>query len=277
MEYDTKNLTWEERLLLAFARDPNETEVGATASYTIDNCLDYARHTIDGFDGWIRGRTVLDYGCGPGWQSVAMRTKCGAERVFGLDVVPDWFQRGAELAEANGCAERVSFGPQIPAELAGQFDVVLSLSAFEHYADPASELTKMRRQLKPGGIILISWAEPWYSHSGSHFNNYTRVPGTNYPLPWLNLFFSDRAMLTLRTRFRADRPAKIEDISGGLNRMTVARFERIIKDSGMTIRQLQLFSTKNLPLVTRVPVLRELLTSSVSCVLQPGSAASPQG
>jgi SAM-dependent methyltransferase len=162
----------------------------------------------------------------------------------------------------------VAFGTQVPSQLSGKFDVVLSLSAFEHYADPEAELQRMRRQLKPDGLILLAFAEPWYSHSGSHFNNYTRLPLTNHPVPWLNLFFSDKALLTLRSRFRADRPERIEDISGGLNRMTLARFERIIAESGMKMEKLRLLATKNVPVVTKLPLLREFFTSAASCVLR---------
>lgn len=264
----TEQLTLEERLLLRLARDPKESEIGATSNYTLENCLDFARLTIDGFDELVRGRTVLDYGCGPGFQAVAMRVKCQASSVFGLDAVDDWIPICQERAKLAGCGQEVTFGTQIPPQLEGKFDVVLSLSAFEHYSDPKGELQRMRRQLRPCGSILLAFAEPWYSHSGSHFNNYTKMPLLKGPVPWLNLFFSDKAMLTLRTRFRKDRPQRIEDISGGLNRMTVARFEQIIADSGMKVERLRLFATWNLPLVTGLPVLRELLTSSASCILR---------
>ena len=31
--------------------------------------------------------------------------------------------------------------------------------------------------------LIITWAESWYSHSGSHMNFFTRVP-------WVNLWFN---------------------------------------------------------------------------------------
>jgi hypothetical protein len=54
----------------------------------------------------------------------------------------------------------------------------------------------------------------------------------------------------------------------GLNRMTIARFERLIRASGMTVESLNLFPVKGLPLVSKVPVLREFLTGAASCVLR---------
>ncbi len=261
-------LSFEERVLLRFARDPAAPEIGATASYTLENCLEFARCTIDGFDDRVRAQRVLDYGCGPGFQSVAMRIECGAKSVFGLDIVDEWIPICEQRARQAKCEQQVFFGTKAPSHLQGNFDVVVSLNAFEHYKNPELELRHMCRQLKRDGLILLAFAEPWYSHSGSHFNNYTNIPVLNRPVPWLNLLFSDRAMLTLRSRFREERPQTIEDSPGGLNRMTVARFERIIGASGMNVRSIKLFATCGIPLITRVPVLRELLTSAVSCVLQ---------
>ena len=97
--------------------------------------------------------------------------------------------------------------------------------------------------------------------------NYTRIPGTGRPVPWLNLVFSDEALLTLRAQFRANHPTRLEDIEGGLNKMTIRRFEGILRASGLRIDNLQYTATWGLPIVTRVPVLRELLTSAASCVL----------
>ncbi len=242
-------------------------EIGATVNYTIDNCLGFARRTLRDFDRLVAGKTVLDYGCGHGWQAVAMRVSCQAERVLGLDVSGERLAYGEALAERFGCADRVHFAKAVPPELEGHFDVVLSLSAFEHFADPMAELQKMRRQLRPGGRVLLAFAEPWLSHSGSHVGNFTRIPGTNHAVPWVNLMFSDRDLLTLRARFRFDHPTRLQDIDGGLNKMTLAKFEHILRSSGLTIADLRYFATWGIPGVTRVPLLRELLTSAASCVL----------
>jgi len=256
-----------ERLLLTLAMPADAREEGATANYTIENCLDFARKTLSGFDRRIAGRTVLDYGCGHGWQAVAMRLQSQADRVFGLDVSDERLAHASSLAARLGCADRVGFGKAIPPELERRFDVVVSLCAFEHYPDPAGELELMRRQLRPGGELLLAFAEPWLSHSGSHFGVFTRIPGTHRPVPWVNLVFSERALLTLRAKFRLDRPSRIQDVDGGLNKMTLGKFERIVRASGLRVTELRLFPTWGVPLVTRLPVVRELLTSAASCVL----------
>ncbi len=261
-----------ERLLLTLAMPDGAPEVGATANYTIDNCLDFARKTLRHFDGLVADRTVLDYGCGHGWQAVAMRVHSRAERVFGLDISEERLAHAAALADTYGCEDRVVFGTTVPPELEGRFDVVVSLCAFEHYPDPGAELQRMRRQIRPGGQVLLAFAEPWLSHSGSHVGAFTRIPGTNRPVPWVNLVFSERALLTLRAKFRPDRPSRLQEVDGGLNKMTLNKFEEIIRSSGLQVSEVRLFPTCGVPFVTRVPIVRELLTSAASCVLTADAA-----
>ena len=257
-----------EKVLLTLAKRPDQPELGSTVNYTLENCLRFVRKTVPGFDQLVASRTVLDYGCGHGWQSVAMRKLCGAQRVFGLDAVDRLVSFGTALAEKYGCSGSVAFGTKVPAAIQGQFDVVLSSSAFEHYREPELELQRMRAYVKDGGRVIVTFAEPWYSHSGSHFSGYTRLPGTNKGVPWLNLVFSDEALLALRSKFRKDVPQRLEDIEGGLNRMTIAKFERIIDSCGMRVEQKQLFATSGIPLVTRIPGVREVLTSAASTILR---------
>ena len=88
-------------------------------------------------------------------------------------------------------------------------------------------------------------------------------------LQFRGLFFSDQALLTLRSHFRTDHPDRIEDIEGGLNKMTVARFEAIMREGGMRLERLQAHPTWGLPLVSHIPIVRELLTSAVTCILRP--------
>jgi hypothetical protein len=126
----------------------------------------------------------------------------------------------------------------------------------------------MAALLPSGGRIILAWAEPWYSPNGSHFNGYTRFPFTNIGFPWLNLFFSERALLKLRSRYRSDPATRYAEISGGLNCMTLAKFEGIIRSSGLQVESMKYHPVRRLPAVTtQFPVVRELMTSSVFCLL----------
>jgi ubiquinone/menaquinone biosynthesis C-methylase UbiE len=141
-----------------------------------------------------------------------------------------------------------------------KFDVVLCCSSFEHFADPAKELATMKLMIHPRGKILLTFAEPWLSPRGSHMDNFCRVP-------YINVLFSEKTVMSVRSRFKDDGATRYEDIVSGLNRMTLAKFERIIRNSGLKVEHQNFFATKNLPLVKHIPLMREFLVSAVTCIL----------
>ena len=256
---DGDKLRLAERILLAACRRVEAAPLAvATVSYTLDNALDYARRTIPRFLERIQGKTVLDYGCGPGWQAVAMR-RAGASSVHGIDINDEWLSHGRDLAARAG-VDGVIFGKATSAE---KYDIVLSLGAMEHFGDPCRELARMCSMTREE--LVISFAEPWYSPYGTHLNGTTK-------LPWLNLWFSERTLLNVRNLYPdgSDGAKRFEDIRGGLNKMTVRRFEQAIRSApGMRVEHLILHGVKRVPLVTRVPVLRELMTGALTCILKP--------
>jgi len=237
------------RLLRAFSRSPEAPDyAGGTVRNVGDQALSYVFKTVPGFQEMIRGKRVLDYGCGRGDQAFAMK-RAGAASVVGYDPYPKFPQS----------VPGVEFTAELPRE---RFDVVLSCSAFEHFAQPERELATMRELT--GGLLVITWAEPWYSHSGSHMNFFTRIP-------WVNLLFPESSVLLVRSLYRDDGATSYETcaLGGAVNRMTVARFEQIVGASGMHVELMRHYATRGLPLVTKIPVLRELLTSASACVLRP--------
>ena len=259
-----------EQILLALSRKPGTPDYsGRTNRYTLSNALDFARQTIPDFLELIRGKTILDYGCGPGWQAVAMYQQ-GARQVVGIDIDDRWLSHGRTLAQQESIQQGVHFCRQVPEEFLGKFDLVISLSSFEHFRDPGSELTAMRAAVAPGGRVVISFAEPWLSHNGSHMGFFTR-------LPWVNVFFSENTIMRVRSRFRDDGATRLEDVTGGLNKMTLAKFARLIEQSGMALANLKFYPTRGLPVVARIPLLREFLVSSAACTLRKHKSGASAG
>jgi len=243
-------------ILRALSRDPGQPEyAGGTSRATPENALEFLVKTVPGFTTRLAGAEVLDFGCGHGLQALAMGKY--ARRVVGVDLPRDVLQ----ASWATHAAANVEFRTTL--EPGERFDVVVSCSSFEHFSDPGAILREMRSRTRPGGIVIISFAEPWYSPHGSHMDGFTR-------LPWINLLFPESAVMSVRARYRRDGALRYEDIEGGLNRMTVARFEALIRGSGMAVEQVHLWPVKGLPLVTRLPVVRELLTGAASCILRNG-------
>lgn len=239
------------RILRHFSRSPEaEDYAGGTETNVGEHALDFILATVPGFLDMIRGKTVLDYGCGRGDQVLAMK-RAGAGYVVGFDPFPkfprDW-------------PEGVEFRADLPAT---KFDVVLNSSSFEHFANPDREFIQMRDLTRDR--LVITWAEPWYSYNGSHMGFFTR-------LGWVNLLFPERSVFLVRSLYRQDGARRYEEcgFGGALNRMTVARFEDIVArhKGAMTIEFQRNYATRGLPLVSGIPVLRELLTSTCTCVLR---------
>jgi SAM-dependent methyltransferase len=258
---DGDRLRLSERFLLAFCRPVNAPSLPTpTNTYTVDNALNYALKTVPAVLELIRGKAVLDYGCGPGYQAVAF-ARSGAARVFGLDINDEWIANGRSVAAASGVTN-VAFGKSPDAE---KYDVVISLSAMEHFRDPVHETRQMLAMTRER--LVISWAEPWYSPYGTHLNGTTKIP-------WLNLIFSEKTLMNVRNLYPdgSDGATRFEDVRGGLNKLTVRRFEAIVQSAkGFDVEYFRLFGVKGVPLVTKVPVMRELMTSAAACILRRGS------
>jgi len=62
----------------------------------------------DSFLDEIRGKTVIDFGCGEGTESVEMAS-VGAQRVTGLDIQTALLERARERAKKAGVEERCAF------------------------------------------------------------------------------------------------------------------------------------------------------------------------
>jgi 2-polyprenyl-3-methyl-5-hydroxy-6-metoxy-1,4-benzoquinol methylase len=134
-----KPLRVPERLLLSVCRPVNAPALPvATYGYTLENCLDFGKRMIPDFPACLRGKTVLDFGCGHGFQAIAM-AQAGAGHVHGVDIIPEFLEAGRSLA-AKTRTGNVSFGADAEP---GGYDVVISLGAMEHFGDPAAILRQM--------------------------------------------------------------------------------------------------------------------------------------
>ena len=107
---------------------------------------------------------------------------------------------------------------------------------------------------------LITFCRGVAMTHGSHMDNFCRVP-------YLNILFSEKSVMSVGSRFMDYLAKRSEEIRSGLNRMTLAKFERIIGRSGLTARTSDSYSRKNLPVVKHSLVLREFLLSTVICIL----------
>lgn len=201
----------------------------------------------------VRGKSVLDFGCGRGDQAAAIARRFSAT-VTGLDTN----QRTLTIA-AKHHGTAVEFVDTLPA--GRTWDIVISLNAMEHYGDPVAALEAMRRAVALGGLVLIAFGPPWWAPYGSHMHFFCRIP-------WLQLWFSENTIMTVRAKYRSDGAQRFEDVESGLNKMSLAKFERIVSSSRLSVVRLNYTGAKGMHWVTKLPILRELGTVHVTSVLR---------
>jgi SAM-dependent methyltransferase len=207
----------------------------------------------------IRGKTVIDFGCGPGIEAVEM-AEHGAQRVIGLDLRQLWLDRAAEHARERRVDDRCTFTTTWDGET--RADVILSLDAFEHFEDPASILDIFRQILKPDGSVIVSFGPTWYHPYGGHLYSI---------FPWAHLLFTERALVA----WRGTLPGKTTAASfmeTGINQMTIRRFERLIAASPFEFATFEAVPIRKLRRVQ--PLAREFTTSIVRCRLVPRQRAA---
>jgi SAM-dependent methyltransferase len=202
----------------------------------------------------LRGKVVLDFGCGSGECAVDLAMR-GVAKVIGVDIRPAALAEARELARDSDCAVRCEF-----TTLAGEpVDAVVSIDAFEHFKDPAAMLSEMDRLLKPGGMVAVSFGPTWYHPLGGHLFSV---------LPWAHLIFSEAALIRWRTDLRSDGATRFSEVEGGLNQMTIRRFEALVAASPFRAELLELVPIRKLRWLHN-RITREFTTAVVRCLLVP--------
>jgi ubiquinone/menaquinone biosynthesis C-methylase UbiE len=240
-----------ERILAAFSKDPREVpydggwdpQAGASRKAPSEP-LQRLQNDFPDLSVFLSGKDVLDFGCGWGDEASAIADLFKA-RVTGLDTHP-----GLIAAARHRYGEKVRFIERLNGET---FDVVISQDAMEHFDDPAAALATMAGALRPGGNILMTFGPLWYAPYGSHMNLFCHIP-------WLQLWFSEKTVMTVRSRYRQDGAKHYEEVEGGLNKMSLRKFERLISASGLKTERLKYVGVKKINFLTKIPVLRELTT-----------------
>lgn len=206
--------------------------------------------------GRVVGKTVLDYGCGVGHEALEI-ADAKAARVIGLDIQEGLLLEARSLADRSGVAGKVTF----VSSLSEMVDIVVCLDAFEHFAEPAQVMEHIASLLKPGGELLVSFGPPWFHPLGGHLFSV---------FPWAHLVFTERALIRWRSDFKRDGATRFTEVAGGLNQMTVGRFERIAHRSSLKLEMLEAVPIRRLGLLAN-RMTRECTTAVVRARLtKPG-------
>jgi ubiquinone/menaquinone biosynthesis C-methylase UbiE len=114
-------------------------------------------HILEGLD--LRGKSILDIGCGVGGIDFLLVEDYGAGFVLGIDVEDTVLTTARQRAEAKGLAHRTGFAKVWPGPLPfppATFEVVFSKDAIVHVPGKEALMADIWRVLKPGGFFAAS-------------------------------------------------------------------------------------------------------------------------
>ena len=209
-----------------------------------------------GDDFWekIRGKVVIDFGCGYGDDAIEM-ARNGASQVIGLDIREEVLRIARANAESCGVSERCKFVTRTDVKA----DFITSIDAFEHFDDPAHILRIMHSLLGQNGRVVAVFGPTWYHPLGGHLFSV---------FPFAHLIFTERALIRWRSDFKTDGATRFHEVSGGLNGMTISRFEQIVKESDFRFAKFEPVPIRALQRIAG-KWTREFTTAVVRCELVP--------
>ncbi len=121
---------------------------------------------------------MLDVGCGAGLVSEPI-SRLGAE-VLAIDAAERNIQVAERHAKLTGAPVRYRHAlPEDLADLAGKFDVVMSLEVVEHVASVPDFLAAIGRLVAPGGLLVIG------TLNRTPVSFLKAIVGAEYVLRWL--------------------------------------------------------------------------------------------
>ena len=202
----------------------------------------------------VKGKIVIDFGCGLGREAIEV-AQHEATRVIGVEIRENVLRLARAAAEKANVSDRCRFVTKAD-ETA---DLILSVDGFEHYADPAGVLREIRRLIRNDGRIFVSFGPPWFHPQGGHIFSV---------FPWAHLIFTEPALLRWRSDIKSDGATRFGEVEGGLNQMTVRRFERLVARSDFRIVNFEAVPIRRFRRLHH-RLTREFLTSVVRCTLTP--------
>lgn len=249
-------------VLRIFCRQPSGApfKVEEDPEWSVEDALRILLRVDHDFSKRVKGKAVVDFGSGLGFQSAAFLS-AGAAKVLGLEIMPHHRKHAEKLLAQIPRSDKAKFLAAPEPKDFGAYDLVVSQDAMEHYPDPAGALRTMHSLLRPGGEALITFGPPWLAPYGAHLRFIT-------PLPWVHLLFGEASVMAVRQRYRQDGAKTYSEVPGGLNQMTLHRFESLLQGAGFSVVQRRYEGVKGMHILARLPLVREFFTNHITVLLR---------
>ncbi len=242
----------------------------------VDNSREYVLPFIEKTKPVTPGMMVLEVGCGEGGVLLPFIRK-GAVCV-GVDLDPPRIDMAWDFLAQENAAGKATFLLQniydtdFIAKYRGAFDLIILKDVIEHVPDQEKFIPHLKTLLRPGGQIFFGFP-PWMMPFGGH----QQVCKTKWAskLPWYHLL--PRPLYGAALRKMGENENTVRELMEIKDtQITIERFEAIVRQAGMQIKQRQhylinpiyrykfgLKPRKQLPLLSSIPVLRNFITTCV--------------
>ena len=241
----------------------------------------------------LRGKDILDFGCGDGALSLFLATQSSPASVTGIDLNADAIERANEAKRLTTLQlpDRVNFIQGSVDGLPvtdGSVDVLVAFDCLEHVMSPLPIFRDWFRVLRPGGKCLLEWF-PFKGPWGPHME-------VLIPVPWAHVLFGQAAMFRAAERLYdlpqfvprhwdmdangKKKPNKWKQWSsfkeqGYVNELDVKTFHDLVQASGLEVSRFETHSFGGSPIrkalgrtLMRFPVLGEYFVSYTVIELQ---------
>jgi phosphoethanolamine N-methyltransferase len=195
----------------------------------------------------LRGKRVLDIGCGIGGIDILLVQQHGAAHITAIDVEQPLLERAQAVAEQAGVAAAIDFVHVAPGPLPfddERFDLVFSKDSMIHIPDKQAIYSEIHRVLRTGGQLAFS---DWFGSAGpatAELDTWLNIVGLTFRMDTLqqaaellaDIGFSEIDTSDRNHWYRREVRRELESISG-------ERFPRLVEHLGRDAAEQRLRST----------------------------------
>lgn len=241
----------------------------------VDNSRSYVFPFIEHSKPIKAGMNIMEVGCGEGGVLLPFaEVGCSCVGVdldpVRIDIANDFLKEHVASGKMEFLLQNI-YEPSFFERFEGHFDVIMLKDVIEHVPEQEKFIPYLAKLLKPDGQIFFGFP-PWYMPFGGH----QQLAQNKWAmLPYYHIL--PRPVYKSILKGLGEKEHTINDLLEIYDtRISIERFERIVKKSGLEIKHKQHYllnpiykykfgwkPTKQTPIITAIPFVRNFLTTCV--------------